>query len=156
MRQKAVIAAVALLAIGSALWAQSPSQFPSVEVYRSPTCGCCAKWIAHLSQHGFTVNTTDVPDMSPIKKQHQVPSAVASCHTALVGGYVVEGHVPATDVQRLLQERPAVAGVAVPGMPIGSPGMEVEGSRSEAYDVVAFNAEGPIRVFASHPRRTAQ
>jgi predicted methyltransferase len=128
----------------------------AMEVYKSPTCACCSKWITHMRQHGFTVTSTDLPDVSVIKKKHNVPGTVTSCHTALVGGYVVEGHVPAKDVQRLLNERPAVAGIAVPGMPIGSPGMEVEGSPANAYDVVSFNSTGKVGVFASYPRQSSR
>jgi hypothetical protein len=125
-------------------------QDAAMQVYKSPTCGCCSKWIDHLRQHGFTVTATDLPDMSEIKKQKKVPGTLTSCHTAIVGGYIVEGHVPAADVRRLLAERPAVAGIAVPGMPIGSPGMEVNGTKPQAYEVVSFNAGGKVGVFASH------
>src|SRR5262245_14270167 len=110
---------------------------PTVEVYKSPTCGCCSLWVAHLQANGFTVRTSDRDndDLAAFKATHGVPSAAQSCHTALVNGYVIEGHVPAADVQRLLKERPAVVGIAVPGMPIGSPGMEVEGRPVRPFDV---------------------
>ena len=130
------------------------SKQASVEVYKSPTCRCCSKWIDHMRQHGFAVTSTDLPDVSVIKKQHNVPGDLTSCHTALVRGYVVEGHVPARDVRRLLEQHPAVAGIAVPGMPTGSPGMEVDGSPADAYDVVSFNTRGKVGVFASYPRRS--
>lgn len=128
------------------------SQQAAVEVYKSPTCGCCSKWIDHLRQHGFSVSVTDLADVSVIKTKHRVPGAVASCHTALVGGYVVEGHVPAADVRRLMAERPAIAGIAVPGMPIGSPGMEVDGRAADPYDVVSFDSGNRVTVFAAHRR----
>ena len=133
------------------VYARSPrAQDAAVQVYKSPTCRCCSKWIDHLRQHGFTVTATDLPDVSEIKKQKNVPGELTSCHTAVVGRYIVEGHVPAQDVLRLLAERPAVAGIAVPGMPIGSPGMEVEGSKAEPYNVVSFTPGGKVAVFASH------
>ena len=124
------------------------AQEPVVEVYKSPTCGCCVKWVAHLRHHGFTVRTTDVADPSVIKMRVGVPGPLSSCHTALVDGYIVEGHVPAGDVLRLLKDRPRVAGLAVPGMPEGSPGME--SPRPEAYDVLTFDQSGNVTVFASH------
>ncbi len=118
-----------------------------VQVYKSPTCGCCNKWIEHLESNGFSVNATDVPDLAPIKAENRVPRRLASCHTAIVDGYLVEGHVPAIDVHRLLRERPKVSGLAVPGMPIGSPGME--GPNPERYQVLSFGPEG-VSVFSTH------
>lgn len=123
---------------------------PVVDVYKSPTCGCCAKWVEHLRNHGFTVRTTDMTDLAPLKASHGVPRQVESCHTALVDGYVLEGHVPAADVQRLLKDRPTIAGLAVGGMPVGSPGMEVAGAEAQRYDVMSFEADGSTRVFATH------
>jgi hypothetical protein len=123
---------------------------PSVQVYKSPTCGCCALWVEHLRKAGFTATVADVEDIAAIKTKHGVPARAQSCHTALVGGYVVEGHVPAQDVQRLLKQRPAIAGIGVPGMPIGSPGMEVGGMKPQPYDVLAFDKAGQTTVFASH------
>ena len=126
----------------------APAAAPSVVVYKSPTCGCCTKWIDHLKQAGFAVTVRDTANVAPIKRHHGVPQALESCHTALVGGYVVEGHVPAGVIQRLLRERPAVAGIAVPGMPAGSPGMEYPDARPQPYDVMAFRAEGGWSVYA--------
>jgi hypothetical protein len=122
----------------------------TVEVYKSPTCGCCSKWVEHLRAAGLTVRTTDTETVDELKTKHGVPQKVRSCHTALVGGYVVEGHVPVRDVQRLLKERPAIAGIGVPGMPVGSPGMDVAGVKPHPYDVIAFSKDGSTRVFASH------
>lgn len=119
-----------------------------VHVYKSPTCGCCGKWVQHLRANGFTVRTTDVPNVDPIKRSNGVPGKLASCHTALVAGYVVEGHVPAEDLKRLLAERPKVAGLAVPGMPIGSPGME--GPNPERYRVMSFGGVDGTEVYATH------
>jgi hypothetical protein len=145
-----LVAGLGLLGIA---WAQRPRpQAPTavVEVFKSPTCGCCSKWVEHLQAHGFTVKTTNVEDIYDVKTTHRVPAAVESCHTALVGGYVVEGHVPASDVQKLLKERPAIAGIGVRGMPIGSPGMEVEGVRPQPYTVLAFDKAGQTRAFSTH------
>ena len=119
-------------------------------VYKTPTCGCCKAWVDHLTASGFRVTTVDREDLAPIKAQHGVGEHLASCHTALIGGYVVEGHVPAADIVRLLKERPAVAGIAAPGMPTGSPGMEKPGPPADRYDVVSFDQAGATRVFASH------
>jgi hypothetical protein len=130
--------------------AQRPSA-PVVEVYKTPTCGCCGKWVEHLRADGFTVRVTDLNDLSGVKKTRGVPAQLQSCHTATVGDYVIEGHVPAEDVRRLLKERPAVAGIAVAGMPIGSPGMEVN-DIVHPYNVMAFDKQGKARVFASHGR----
>jgi hypothetical protein len=130
--------------------APQTGSWPVVEVYKSATCGCCSKWVEHLQTHGFTVRTTDSDDVNAIKTQHRVPRQVQSCHTARVDGYVLEGHVPAVDVQRLLKERPAIAGLAVAGMPIGSPGMEVPGVKAHRYDVIAFDKNGGTRAFAAH------
>ena len=124
-----------------------------VDVYKDPTCGCCINWVTHLRRQGFEAKATDVDNLDEIKAKHNVPRQARSCHTALVGGYVIEGHVPATDIQRLLKERPVgIVGLAVPGMPIGSPGMEVSGATGQPYDVIAFDKTGRTSVFASHGR----
>ncbi len=122
---------------------------PEVTVYKSPTCGCCTKWISHMEQNGFKVNAIDVKDVVPYKIKNNVIQKLASCHTAKVGGYVIEGHVPASDVLRLLKEKPTVKGLAAPGMPIGSPGMEM-GNRKDAYDVVSFDEKGNSKVYSKH------
>jgi hypothetical protein len=122
----------------------------AVQVYKDPTCGCCALWVEHLRKAGFTATVTDVEDMTALKTKHGVPPRARSCHTAVTGDYVIEGHVPAADVQRLLKERPSVVGIGVPGMPIGSPGMEVAGVKPQPYDVLAFDKAGQTTVFASH------
>jgi hypothetical protein len=139
---------IALVSVSGPTFAQRPA--PTVQVYKSPTCGCCANWVTHLQRNGFTTKVTETDNVADIKTKHGVPSRVQSCHTAIVDGYVLEGHVPAADVQRLLRERPAVVGIAVPGMPIGSPGMEVPNMRPQPYDVVAFTKQGELKVFASH------
>lgn len=115
-------------------------------VYKSPTCGCCAKWVDHLEAAGFTVHVEDVNDLRPVKAQNGVTPQLASCHTAIIEDYVIEGHVPADVIAKLLEERPDIRGIAVPGMPAGSPGME--GGTPEEYDVVAFDREGKTSVYA--------
>ena len=139
----AVLAAFLALAAPAA-WAENSKAV----VYKSPTCGCCSKWIDHLEKNGFEVEAKDVPDVTPIKRANGVPPRLTACHTAMVGGYFIEGHVPAEDVKRLLEERPEIAGLTVPGMPMGSPGME--GPRSERYRVLAVGRDGKISTFATH------
>jgi hypothetical protein len=123
---------------------------PIVTTYKSATCGCCSEWVKHMEDAGFSVEAHDVDDLAAVKQEQQVPGELQSCHTAIVDGYVIEGHVPAEYISRLLAERPDVTGLAVPGMPIGSPGMEMEGYAAQPFDVVAFDADGNISVFASH------
>ena len=120
----------------------------AITVYKSPTCGCCTKWVDHLRKHGFKVTTRDTDDMASIKKSLGVPDSLGSCHTAVVGKYVIEGHVPASDISELLRKKPKVAGLAVPGMPQGSPGMET--GRKDRYEVIAFKAGQKSSVFARH------
>ena len=122
---------------------------PVITVYKSPTCGCCQGWVEHLERDGFQVEVVEMTDRSAIAEGRGVPRDLGSCHTAVVGDYVVEGHVPATDIRRLLEEAPDAAGIAVPGMPIGSPGME-QGDHVQAYDVVLIGKDGSRTVFASH------
>jgi hypothetical protein len=116
-------------------------------IYKSPSCGCCKKWVDHVQANGFTTEVHDVDDVAPFKKKHGLPDELASCHTALVEGYVIEGHVPADVVQKLLKEKPALVGLAAPGMPMGSPGMEV-GGRTDPYDIIAFDRKGKTSVYA--------
>lgn len=125
----------------------TPARTPVMTVYKSPTCDCCGKWIEHMKAAGFQVRAVDMDDITEVKQASGVPVRLRTCHTALIGDYVVEGHVPADLVRRLLQERPAVAGIAVPGMPIGSPGMEV-GNRKDPYEVLLFEKSGRTSVFA--------
>ena len=124
----------------SALSAQGNGQL--VTVYRSPTCGCCKAWEDHLRENGFTVESVETRAMDVVKTENGVPRPLLSCHTAIVDGYVIEGHVPAADIARLLSERPAVRGLAVPGMPTGSPGMETPGREAQPYEVFAFSDDG--------------
>lgn len=128
----------------------STADASAMVVYHDPNCGCCGKWIEHMEQHGFTIEAVQETNMSAIKRELGVPENLPSCHTATVGGYVVEGHVPAGDVQKLLAEKPDVAGIAVPGMPLGSPGMEY-GDKRQAFDVVSFDEAGGTTVFNHYP-----
>jgi hypothetical protein len=124
-------------------------QSEKLVVYKSPTCGCCGAWVEHVQEAGFAVEVHDVMNVQPVKEEHGLPAHLGSCHTTLVGGYVVEGHVPAEVIRRLLAERPEIAGIAVPGMPMGSPGMEVPSGRTDPYDVIAFTRDGQVSVFES-------
>jgi hypothetical protein len=119
-----------------------------ITVYKDPDCGCCKNWVEHLRKHGYHVVTHDTRDMASVKGNFGVGNDLQSCHTAIVNGYVIEGHVPAADIARLLKERPKVAGLAVPGMPQGSPGME--GGSVEHYSVIAFDKTGGKKIFARH------
>ena len=122
----------------------------AITIYKTATCGCCTKWVSHLQANGFAPEVHDRSDMDALKDSLGVPPALRSCHTAVAGKYVIEGHVPAADLTRLLAAKPAgTLGLAVPGMPVGSPGMEM-GARGVAYDVVAFGPAGSTHVFAKH------
>ena len=125
--------------------AATSDALPALLVYKSPTCGCCEGWIEHLKDHGYPVEVRDVANVIPVKSDVGLPGNLASCHTALVEGYVVEGHVPEEALAKLLAERPDIAGIAVPGMPIGSPGME--GPNPVPYTVYAFDRAGNQSVF---------
>ena len=120
----------------------------AMTVWKSPWCGCCGNWVKHVEDAGFKVEVKEVEDLDPVKKLAGVPEALQSCHTARVDGYTIEGHVPAADIERLLRERPKVDGLAVPGMPSGSPGME-NGVR-DSYDVVTFTRQGAAEIFSSY------
>jgi hypothetical protein len=119
-----------------------------ITVYKSPTCGCCGKWVEHMKKAGFNPQVNDLPNVAPIKQAAGVPAELQSCHTSTVEGYTIEGHVPADVIRQLLKEKPKVAGIAVPGMPIGSPGME-QGDRQDKYNIVAFGKDGSQKVYAS-------
>lgn len=133
--------------IGMAGMAQAPKPAASVTVYKSATCGCCSKWIEHMKANGYNVTALDVDDIEVPMKTYGVPESAASCHTAVVNGYVVEGHVPADAVTRMLREKPAIRGIAAPGMPMGSPGMEVPGYPAEKYDIVSFDKVGKTALY---------
>jgi hypothetical protein len=124
---------------------------PSIEVWKSATCECCGNWVKHLEANGFAVkvNATEPGTLERLRAKAGIGSKLAACHTAKIGSYIIEGHVPATDIKRLVAERPEATGLAVPGMPVGSPGME-QGSESEPYDVLLLNKDGTTDVFARH------
>lgn len=143
------LASVIILQSGLLLSSAPVFADEEITVYKSPTCGCCKKWISHLKNNGFKVTAYDVKDVRPIKQRSGVRPEQASCHTALVGGYVVEGHVPAKDIKRMLKEKPKITGLTVPGMVVGSPGME-QGSRKDPYKVMTINKSGPSKVYAEH------
>ena len=151
---KTLLGVVASAALVSACHVGSTAAqvLPEVAVYKDALCGCCSQWVEHLKTHGFPATSTDVDDLDAVKAQHNVPSRVRSCHTAVVDGYVIEGHVPAADIQKLLKERPAIAGLAVPAMPVGSPGMEVPGVPPQPYDVLALHKDGRTEVFSSYKK----
>lgn len=126
------------------------SDLPLVVVHMSPTCGCCGLWVEHMREAGFTVEVRDTDNLNPVKQRLGVPYGKGSCHTAEVGGYVVEGHVPAEDIKRLLAQQPDARGLVLPGMPLGSPGMEVSGGQTEPYTVELVTSGGTTEAFAQH------
>ena len=153
MQRRAALRLVA----GASLLAAVPARaaLPPMRVYKSPSCGCCTEWVKHLRADGFIVAVEETGN-NAARARLGIPPALASCHTAEIGGYAIEGHVPAADVRRLLAARPKARGLAVPGMPIGSPGME-QGDERDAYDVMLVRDDGTTSVFASYPaRRTVQ
>lgn len=121
----------------------------TISVYKSPTCGCCTDWVVHLQEHDFKVEVHDTQEINTVKQEAGLPRNLASCHTAFIDGYVIEGHVPAADIRRLLEQGSKAKGLAVPGMPAGSPGMEM-GDRRDSYQVLEFNDAGQTRVFAEY------
>ena len=124
---------------------------PAITVYKDPSCGCCSKWMDHMKANGFTATVTESTDMAAVKARYHVGGSLASCHTSIAGGYVIEGHVPAADVKRLLAEKPKnVAGLAIPGMPASAPGMD--GSPFVPFEVLAFDATGKTSIYAKHAK----
>ena len=145
---------LAVLGIGGYVYfgPLASADLPTVTVYKSPSCNCCAEWVTHMREQGFPVEIQSRFNVKPVKRKVGVPSSLAACHTAVVKNYVVEGHVPAKDVKQLLRENPKVRGLSVPGMPVGSPGME-RGNRVEPYKVLTFTPAGDTTVFARYGRR---
>lgn len=143
---------VALGAIGQRTWLHALDGLaePTITVYKSKTCGCCAKWLDHLTANKFRTVVYDRDNMDEVKDSLGVPKDVRSCHTAQVGGYLIEGHVPASDIRALLAKKPKLAGLAVPGMPSGTPGMAMPGAPAEPYEVVSFGKDGKTKIFARH------
>ena len=149
LRVKLLSQGAILLFSASSVSVAFAAEKDKVEVYKSPACGCCSQWVEHMQKNGFAVEIHNVRNVTPFRERFGVPESVASCHTAVVGGYAIEGHVPAGDVKRLLREKPKAVGIAVPGMVQGSPGME-QGSGKDPYNVVLFNARGRTTVFSAH------
>lgn len=150
MNVRTLIAGV-LMSFALAACAQSSEpERPGIVVYKSESCGCCKLWVRHLSKFGFPVEVHDVDNLNSVKERVGVPFGKGSCHTAEVGGYFIEGHVPADDIQRLLRERPKAKGLTVPGMPAGSPGMEVPSGKTQSYEVLLVAEDGTTSVFSRH------
>ncbi len=148
-RNRVIVATAMAAALAAGAWLMTPAATAAdITVYKSPWCGCCGNWVTHLRQAGFSVAVEEREDMDPVKTRFGVPASLESCHTAIVDEYIVEGHVPAADIARLLSERPAARGLAVPGMPAGSPGMEQGGAR-DPYQVILFGDSGRS-VYSSH------
>src|SRR5215203_2761899 len=145
--RRSVLAGFASAALAAGLRPSAAQPLPKIVVTKDPSCGCCSGWIDHLRASGFKAEVIESPEVNRLKVRLGVPQDLASCHTAEIGGYVIEGHVPAEAIKRLLAEKPAGRGLAVPGMPVGSPGMEVEGAAPEPYEVVLFSPSGQ-RTFA--------
>lgn len=139
----------AVLALAAGWLPRGAVAAPPVVVYKTATCGCCGAWVSHLQAAGLVTQVHDVEDLAAVKARLGVPQALGSCHTATVGGYVIEGHVPAADIARLLKQRPVGTGLAVPGMPVGSPGME-QGEQVDPYQVLLWGEAGAPTVFAEH------
>ena len=142
-RRLSLLAPLALIACAQAVTAAT------LDVVKTPTCGCCSVWVERMKAAGFAVKVRDVADTSPVAKAAGVPDRMRSCHTARIGGYVIEGHVPAADIRRLLAQKPKAVGLSIPGMVAGSPGMEM-GGRVDRYQVMLIQADGKHRVWATH------
>jgi hypothetical protein len=146
-----IFLAIGLFTVNAGVKAENIESIKPVDivVYRSPSCGCCGKWLEHLKKNNFNVKDIVTDEVQAIKDKYGVPNEMASCHTALVDGYVIEGHVPANDINTLLKMKPKVTGIAVPGMPAGTPGMEM-GGRKDPYQVISFDSEKHYQVFNSY------
>ncbi len=149
MNSMKLLMIIIFLSLNISVKAETEKQPLVIEVYRSPSCGCCGKWIEHLKNNKFEVNDHVTNEVQAIKDKYGVPANMASCHTALVNGYVIEGHVPASDIRKLLKIKPSVIGISVPGMTVGTPGMEM-GDKKEPYKVVSFDSEKNYKVFSSY------
>jgi hypothetical protein len=141
-----IVGFLAVVVLGAIAWNVELQETADIVVYKSSECDCCDRWVANLQDHGFKVYVVTEDHLAQVRAKFGVPERLASCHTARLGTYTIEGHVPASAIRRLLQERPAVVGIAVPGMPIGSPGME-QGDRHEPYSVMAFDSTGRTSAF---------
>lgn len=149
MKRRTVLTSFAAAAAALALPVAAKESLPQVQVFKNPSCGCCGAWVDHMKAAGFAVNVTEVDDTAVARRKYGLPDRFGSCHTAVVAGYVVEGHVPAKDVKKLLAMKPVAVGLAVPGMPVGLPGMEM-GSRRDPYQVLLVAKDGRERVFSNY------
>jgi hypothetical protein len=151
MNRRTLLSLAAAAAAVVSLPSLATASLPQVEVYKNPDCGCCGAWVDHLKAAGFPVKVNETLDTGPVRKRYGIPDQFGSCHTAVVAGYALEGHVPAEDVKRLLARKPLAAGLSVPGMPVGSPGMEM-GSRKDPFQVLLIDKAGRSSVFANYPK----
>jgi hypothetical protein len=151
MNRRNLLSLAAAAAAVASFHSLAKASLPQVEVYKNPDCGCCGAWVEHLKAAGFPVKVHETPDTGPVRKRHGIPDEFGSCHTGVVAGYALEGHVPAEDVKRLLTKKPVAAGLSVPGMPVGSPGMEM-GSRKDPFQVLLIDKAGRSSVFATYPK----
>jgi hypothetical protein len=152
--RRAVLALAGMAALGLASAAHATAARTQISVWKTPSCGCCKDWVKQLQANGFEVVTYDVKETASKRQSVGIAAKYGSCHTGLVNGYVLEGHVPAREVQRMLREKPAAIGLAVPGMPVGSPGMEM-GTAADAFDVLLVLKDGSARVFQTYPAKAA-
>ena len=155
---KAALAAAGAMSLGYLTLGYASEPTDLVTVWKTPSCSCCKDWVIHMRKEGFNVVANDVPDTAPVRQKLGLPAKFGSCHTAQVGGYVLEGHVPAQEVKRLLREKTAAIGLAVPGMPVGSPGMEMKGEMlgvRDAFDVLLVTVDGTSRVYQSYAAKAA-
>lgn len=139
---------IAVFSINPSNQVFADNALPEITVYKTPTCGCCGKWVSHLESNGFKVNAVNQNDLSSLKQQLGIAPSLQACHTAKIGDYFVEGHVPASDIKKMLATKPDIQGITVPGMPMGSPGME--GARKDNYDVLAINKDTSVTIFNSY------
>lgn len=149
MKISKTLLALSLLVVNVGVSAETPGKPIDIVVHRSPTCSCCGKWLEHLKENGFNVEDVVTDDVQSIKDKYGITRELASCHTAIIDGYVIEGHVPAKDIKKILADKPKVVGIAVPGMVNGSPGMEM-GDQKAPYKVLSFDREKQVKVFSSY------
>ena len=150
MLNRRILLAGAVALSSPGLLAAGPAKPTPVTVYKTPRCGCCSGWVAHLAASGFAPKVVELEDLAPIRARYGVPDSAASCHTGVIGAYALEGHVPASDIRKLLRVKPKARGLAVPGMPVGSPGMEAPGGGAEPFDTLLLLPDGKVRVFTRH------
>jgi hypothetical protein len=149
MRNFTALFLTCFFSLSGAALAEQVTDNADIVVYRSPTCGCCGKWLNHLKDNNFNVKDIVLDDVASVKERYGVPKELVSCHTAIVDGYIIEGHIPAGDIKTLLATKPQIAGITVPGMPSGTPGMEM-GERRDPYKVIAFDKENRLQIFNSY------